>query len=61
MKSFFTSLACRQSSSDSNLYTMNTEKNMVYIIVYVDDMLLFARTKPLLNEIATKISSRFEV
>lgn len=61
VNSFFASLRCKQSPSDSNLYEINTERGMVYIVVCVDDMLLFARTKLVLDEIAKRISSRFEV
>ena len=49
------------SSADPSLFTMDNGEGLVLVIVYVDDVLIVARTKAICNNIKKLLSRHFEV
>ena len=61
----FASYACkigfRQSTSDNSLFVFYSSSNLVYLLLYVDDIILTASSTSLLQRIITALSSEFEM
>ena len=61
INTFRRSIACVRSVADPSLYMLIFQGEHVYILVYVDDMLLLSRLGRTLEAIAALIATRFEV
>ena len=58
--SFLKSIRFMQSTSDCNLYHRKVEKDTIFILVYVDDMLLLGKRQEHLQLYAQKITTKYE-
>lgn len=58
---FLRGLGCIQSNADASLYFLKTANGLVFILVYVNDVLLLAKVKALIEQVAIKFQNRFEI
>ena len=58
---FLKNLGCTQSNMDSSLYSFIIDGEKIYILVYVDDILLLGRIMSALKNVAQKIAEKFQV
>lgn len=59
--SFIVSLGFVQSKSDYCLYVLSQEKEVVYLVIYVDDTLMAGSRIDLMNSIIEKLSQEFKM
>ena len=57
---FLKSIGCVQSDAESSLYTLVVHGSTMYILVYVDDVLMIAKAMTALKEVGELISKSFE-
>ena len=58
---FLESSGCVKSDADSSLYILKMDGSTVFILVYVDDLLLLAKGIKVLRDVAQVIANKFEV
>lgn len=54
-------LGLTASEADAGLYTYNTKQESIYLLVYVDDILLISSSKPLISSVKQSLMSAFDV
>lgn len=59
--SLLKSFGCVRSSADTNLYNLRFSDELVFILVYVDDMLLIGKSSQCLTKTVNLISHRFGI
>ena len=61
INTFFRAIGCSRTKIDSSHHILQLDDETVYILVYVDDILMLARSMAILTRIAQIIADRFEV
>ena len=61
INSFLLSIGCVQSMADSSLYVLIIDGETVYIVVYVDDILMLAHIMKVLRQVPDMTTRNFEV
>lgn len=61
IKTYLWCIGCKRSEADSTLYVIIVEGTTVFILVYVDDIILMEKGMEVLRTVAQRISSRFEI
>lgn len=50
-----------RAAADTNLYVLNKDGSRLYLVVYVDDLLLVSKSLKLLNEVRDLLTAEFEM
>lgn len=61
LQTFLLSLGFKNSLADTSLFIYNNGKELVYLLVYVDDILITGNNKAAITRILTLLASRFSV
>lgn len=61
ISSFLASIGASEVKLDSTLYVLTIDGNAVYILVYVDDILMLAKRNAVLKKVARLIAAKLEV
>jgi len=54
-------LSFRKSASDYCLYILGNKDEVIYLIIFVDDLLIYGKNKERLKNIKDKLSNKFEM
>lgn len=54
-------MACEHSKADPILYVLKRENHFVFLMVYLDDILIFSNMQVELDEMVGKFSNQFEI
>jgi hypothetical protein len=61
LNKFLINLVFRRSNIDYSLYTFKKEINIIYLLVYVDDLLIYSMSKEKIQQTKKPLSDKFEM
>lgn len=58
---FITKLGFKRSENDYGLYTKRQQGEMIYLILFVDDLLICGKNRGVIEEVKTQLSNKFSM